>query len=87
LEKDVKAVLQRLDRLTQDEAKLTATQILDVVYGLVQNLNVITDGEQIYQACHSLGIEYHSFLDGKASLDCVQNALGMLLVPTNQFRV
>ena len=64
-EKDVKAVLQRLDRLTQDEAKLTATQILDVVYGLVQNLNVITDGEQIYQACRSLGVEYRSFQTAK----------------------
>ena len=56
-EKDTEAVLQRLNRLTQDEAKLTAAQVLEVVHGLVQNMRVVTDGEQIYQACHSLGVE------------------------------
>ena len=60
-EKDVEAVLQRLNRLTQEEAKLTAAQTLEVVYGLVQNLSDVTDGEQIYEASHSLGVEYHSF--------------------------
>ena len=44
-EKDVEAVLQRLNRLTQEEAKLTAAQTLEVVYGLVQNLSVVTNGE------------------------------------------
>ena len=47
-EKDVEAVLQRLDRLTQDEARITATQTLEVVYGLMQNLRVVIDGEQIH---------------------------------------
>ena len=60
-EKDIEAVLQRLNRLTQDEAKLTAAQILEVVHGLVQNMREVTDGEQNYQACHSLGLEYRSF--------------------------
>ena len=76
-EKDIEAVLQRLNRLTQDEAKLTAAQILEVVHGLVQNMRVVSDGEQIYQACHSLGVKYRSFPDGQASLDCVRNSLGM----------
>jgi hypothetical protein len=60
-EKDTEAVLQRLNRLTQDEAKLTAAQILEVVHGLVQNVRVVTDGEQIYQASHSLGVKYRLF--------------------------
>ena len=47
-EKDVEAVLQRLDRLTQDEARITAAQTLEVVYGLVQNMRVVMDGEQIH---------------------------------------
>jgi hypothetical protein len=42
-EKDVEAVLQRLDRLTQDEARITATQTLEVVYGLMQNMRVVID--------------------------------------------
>ncbi|KAI0294552.1 hypothetical protein BC826DRAFT_316560 [Russula brevipes] len=40
------AVLQRLDRLTQDEARTTAAQTLEVVYGLMQNMNV--GGEQTH---------------------------------------
>ena len=50
-EKDVEAVLQRLGRLTQDEARITAAQTLEVVYGLTQNMRVVMDGEQIHQAC------------------------------------
>jgi hypothetical protein len=44
-EKEVEAVLQRLDRLTQDEARTTAAQTLEVVYGLAQNVRVVMDGE------------------------------------------
>ena len=47
-EKDVEAILQRLDRLTQDEARITAAQTLEVVYGLIQNMRVVMDGEQIH---------------------------------------
>jgi hypothetical protein len=53
-EKDVEAVLQRLDRLTQDEARITAVQTLEVVYGLVQNMRVVVGGEKIHQVCHSV---------------------------------
>ena len=45
--KDVDAVLQRLDRLTQDEARIAAAQILEVVHGLAQTMRVVMDGEQI----------------------------------------
>ena len=44
-ENEVESVLQRLDRLTMDEARTTATQTLDVVHGLVQNMRVVMDGE------------------------------------------
>jgi hypothetical protein len=43
--KDVEAILQRLDRLTQDEARTTAAQSLEVVYGLVKNMSVVMNGE------------------------------------------
>ena len=46
-EKDVEAITQRLDRLTQDEARVTAAQTLEVVYGLVQNMRAVMDGEKI----------------------------------------
>ena len=34
-ESEIEAVLQRLDRLTQDEVRMTGAQTLGVVYGLV----------------------------------------------------
>ena len=42
---EVESVLQRLDRLTLDEAHTTATQTLEVVHGLVQNMRVVIGGE------------------------------------------
>jgi len=45
-ENEVEAVLQRLDRLTLDQAQTTAAQSLEVIYGLVQNMRVVMDGEQ-----------------------------------------
>ena len=45
-EHEIEAVLRRLDRLTQDEARVTVTQTLEVVHGLVNNLRVVMDGAQ-----------------------------------------
>jgi hypothetical protein len=47
-ESDVEAVLQRLDRLTQDEARITVAQTLSVVYGLVNNTRVVMKGAQSF---------------------------------------
>ena len=41
----VEAVLERLGRLTVDEAQATAAQTLEVVYGLVHNMKKEMDGE------------------------------------------
>jgi len=54
---DVKAILQRLDRLTQDEARTTARQTLEVVYGLIQNMSVVMDGKQMHSACSPTSID------------------------------
>jgi hypothetical protein len=43
-EKEVESVLQRLDRLTLDEARSTAMQTLEIVHGLIQNMRVVMDG-------------------------------------------
>jgi hypothetical protein len=56
-EKDVEAVLQRLDRLTQDEARTTAAETLEVVHGLVQSMRVVMDGEQVRSYCNPPSIE------------------------------
>jgi hypothetical protein len=59
-ENDVEAVLQRLDRLTQDEARTTAAQTLEVVYGLVRDMRVVLDGKSIDLACRPLAVEQPS---------------------------
>ena len=46
-ENDIEATLQRLDRLTQDEARATAAQTLEVVYGLVRHRRVVMEGKQV----------------------------------------
>jgi hypothetical protein len=43
-EKDIELVLQRLDRLTLEESRATVAQTLDVVYGLVNNIQVVMEG-------------------------------------------
>ena len=48
---EIEATVQRLDRLTQDEARMTATQTLSVVYGLVGNVKVIMEGTECSHDC------------------------------------
>jgi hypothetical protein len=43
-EKDIESVLDRLDRLTLEESKMTATQTLDVVCRLVNKIQVVMEG-------------------------------------------
>ena len=43
-ENDMEAVLQRLDRLTVEESKVAVPEILDVIYGLFNSMQVVMDG-------------------------------------------
>ena len=43
-ESEIEAVLQRLDRLTQEEARTTVAQTLSVVRGLLHNTRVVMEG-------------------------------------------
>ena len=45
---EIETVLQRLDRLTQDEARMTVAQTLGVVHGLVGNMKVVMEGAQSF---------------------------------------
>jgi hypothetical protein len=74
----MEAIVRRLDRLTQDEARQTVAQILKIVHGLVENMKVVMDGEQIHQACRLPGIEDLFPVDGEVSLDHLMEPLGML---------
>lgn len=41
---EVEAILQRLDRLTQEEARMTGAHTLEVVHGLFNNLEEVMNG-------------------------------------------
>ena len=43
-ESEIEAVLKRLDRLTQEEARMTVAQTLGVVHGLVGNMKAVMEG-------------------------------------------
>jgi hypothetical protein len=45
-ESEIEGVLRRLDRLTQEEGRITMAQTLEVVYGLVNNVRVVINGMQ-----------------------------------------
>jgi hypothetical protein len=47
----VAAILQRLDRLTEEEAWVTVAPTLKVVHRLLNNLKVVTDGAQYLPDC------------------------------------
>jgi hypothetical protein len=46
-EAEIEGVLQRLDRLTVDEARMTGTETLLVVYGLLSNMKLVMNGIQL----------------------------------------
>jgi hypothetical protein len=54
-ENEIEAVLQRLERLTQDEARATGAQTLEVLYGLVKHRRLGMNGKQtvrsLFVAC------------------------------------
>jgi hypothetical protein len=57
-ESEIETVLQRLDRLTQDEARMTVVQTLGVVHGLVANVKTVIEGSTPYLHNRSRISEY-----------------------------
>jgi hypothetical protein len=47
-ESEIEAVLQRLDRLTQEEGRMTVAQTLEVVLGLMNTVKVVMNGKQCF---------------------------------------
>ena len=75
-EKDVEAILQRLDRLTLDEARTTTAQSLEAIYSLVQNMRMVMYGEQILLHISLSHRSMLSRIDGKTMASDVREALG-----------
>ena len=53
-ESEIEAIVQRLDRLTQDEARMTVAQTLSVVHGLVGNVKVVMEGAECLVGCSQM---------------------------------
>jgi hypothetical protein len=51
---EIEDILQRLDRLTQDEARLTVTQTLGVVHGLLGNMKIVMEGAERLHVCSQI---------------------------------
>jgi len=54
---------------------MTAAQTLDIVYGLVNNMQVVMKGAHRLLICTSVVRRTH-LVDGKASTDDIQETLG-----------
>jgi hypothetical protein len=48
---EIETTVQRLGRLTQDEARMTAAQTLSVVHGLVGHVKVALEGAPCFHDC------------------------------------
>ena len=73
----MEAVLQRLDRLTREEAQATATQTLELVYGLVKNIKVVMGGGHGLLASSRCPVHCRIHLGGSVLMDDVHRTLGM----------
>ena len=73
-EGEIEAVLRRLDRLTQEEARVTVAQTLEVVYGLMNTVKVVMDGTQALLCRFSANFTILR-VDGKASTENIRQAL------------
>jgi hypothetical protein len=73
---EIEDVLHRIDRLTLDEARMTGTETLQVVHGLVRNLKLVIGGTQL--SLHRLLIAHMGvWIDGTKSMHDIWQALGM----------
>jgi hypothetical protein len=81
---DIEAVLLRLDRLTQEEARMTVTQTLEVVYGLVNNVKLVMDSTSGFLSWSGYLTEFSS-ADGAVSTVGIREALGMFLQAVTSF--
>jgi hypothetical protein len=49
---EIESVLHRLDRLTEEEARMTVAQTMGVVYGLVGNMKIVMEGAEFLHLVH-----------------------------------
>jgi len=76
---EIEDVLHRLDRLTLDEARITGTETLQVVHGLVSNMKLVISGTQLSHL-HLLMAHKAVRIDNMTSMHDISQTLGMLTI-------
>ena len=72
----VEVVLRRLDRLTEEEARMATVQTFELVHGLVKNVGVVMEGGQtllVWLPRQLMCV----LIDGKISADHMRQVLGV----------
>jgi len=76
----VEAILQRLDRLTLEEARMTGTTTLEVVYDLLKHMKMVLDGAQDLLVDSLRNTKYLvSCLDRSVLIDHILRTLGVFV--------
>ncbi len=57
---------------------MTAAQTMEIVYGLFNNMKVVMDGTETLLDISLTVRQAYFFSDGKASIDNIREALGMI---------
>src|SRR6266702_4728870 len=75
---EIETILKRLDRLTQEEARMTVAQTLAVVHGLLNNMKVVMDGESscLANSNHLIRLFSVFCIGGEASTSAIRRTLG-----------
>src|SRR6266702_4036146 len=76
---EIETILKRLDRLTQEEARMTVAQTLAVVHGLLNNMKVVRDGESSCLVNSKRLIRLFVCVGGEASTSAIRQTLGTFL--------
>ena len=79
-ESEIEDILQRLDRLTVDEARMTGTETLQVIHCLMTNMKLVMAGMQPIIVSLSMAHCGVVGVDGRTSTDGIRTALGMFVV-------
>ena len=70
--------MRRLDRLTQDETRMTEVHILEVVHGLMNNMKVVMEGESSTSVQVRASDQTVMSVGGEASTSAIRKTLGMV---------
>jgi hypothetical protein len=72
---EIESILKRLDRLTQEEARMTVAQTLAVVHSLLDNMKVVMVGESSCFSEHKTTIQTVVDVGGEASTKAIRRTL------------